>query len=105
MIELRMTISDINYERAAELILSALPARTDSGDELPLTARILANSPDLGTRAAKAILAGMSEDTKNELLVKYINKNREKIAALLSDMALGKGIELKVSSVSAENRG
>ncbi|MBP5165933.1 MAG: hypothetical protein ILP09_01570 [Oscillospiraceae bacterium] len=103
MIQLTMNIVDINYERAAELILPALLAQAESGGEKPLWARFLSNSPELGTSAAKAILAGMSDDAKNELLVKYINKNGEKIAGLLSDMALGKGVELSIGSVSAKN--
>jgi hypothetical protein len=45
----------------------------------------------------------MSEDRKNELLAAYVNRNKEKIAGLLSDMALGKGIELKISSVGAKS--
>ncbi|MCR4772567.1 MAG: hypothetical protein K5855_09690 [Oscillospiraceae bacterium] len=103
MIQLTVNIDDINYERAAELILPALLSQADSGGEKPLWARFLSNAPELGTSAARAVLAGMSEDRKNELLAAYVNRNKEKIAGLLSDMALGKGIELKISSVGAKS--
>jgi hypothetical protein len=101
MIELKLQVSDVDYNSLTELLLPVVFEQMGQSTDSPLWSKILFSSQGLTEAAAKAVLAKMSKDKKDEILVNYINKNSLKIADAFMQMAGSKGIRLTVQSVEA----
>ena len=98
MIELTIKVDSINYADLAELLLPML------SDRLPkdgLMGRLL-NSPERAEKLVKEILGRMSQEQKDELLVKYINQNSVKAMTELEKAASRSGVSLKLRDISAK---
>ena len=98
MIELTIKVDAINYNDLAELLLPML------SDQLPkdgLMGKLL-HSPERAEGLVKELLERMSQAQKDELLVKYINRNSNKAMDKLEEMAAKNGVSIKLSSVSAK---
>ena len=98
MIELTIKVDSVNYSDLAELLLPML------SDRLPkdgLVGRLM-NSPERTEKLVKEILSRMSQDQKDELLVKYINQNSTKAMGKLEDMAARNGVSMKLGKISAK---
>ena len=98
MIELTIRVDSINYTDLAELLLPML------SDRLPkdgLMGRLL-NSPERAESLVKEILGRMSQEQKDELLVKYINQNSYKAMDKLEDAAARNGVSMKPGKISAK---
>ena len=98
MIELTIRVDSINYTDLAELLLPML------SDRLPkdgLMGRLL-NSPERAESLVKEILGRMSQEQKDELLVKYINQNSYKAMDKLEDAAARNGVSMKLGKISAK---
>ncbi|MBR6521114.1 MAG: hypothetical protein IKT47_00430 [Oscillospiraceae bacterium] len=98
MIELTIRVDSINYTDLSELLLPML------SDRLPkdgLMGRLL-NSPERAESLVKEILGRMSQEQKDELLVKYINQNSDKAMDKLEDMAARNGVSMKLGKISAK---
>ena len=98
MIELTIRVDSINYTDLAELLLPML------SDRLPkdgLMGRLL-NSPERAESLLKEILGRMSQEQKDELLVKYINQNSFKAMDKLENMAARNGVSMKLGKISAK---
>ena len=67
MIELTIKVDSVNYSDLAELLLPMLSDRLPKGG---LVGRLM-NSPERTEKLVKEILSRMSQDQKDELLVKY----------------------------------
>ena len=98
MIELTIRVDSINYTDLAELLLPML------SDRLPkdgLMGRLL-NSPERSEKLVKEILGRMSQEQKDELLVKYINQNSVKAMTELEKAASRSGVSLKLRDIGAK---
>ena len=98
MIELTIRVDSINYTDLAELLLPML------SDRLPkdgLMGRLL-NSPERAEKLVKEILGRMSQEQKDELLVKYINQNSVKAMTELEKAASRSGVSLKLRDIGAK---
>lgn len=104
MIELKLQVSDVDYDTLAELLLPAVLEQMGRGADSPLWSRLLLSSQGFTAGAAKAVLARLSKEKKDEMLVSYINKNGSKIAELFMKMAAAKGVGLTVAGVEAARR-
>jgi hypothetical protein len=101
MLELKLKVSELDYDSLTELLLPAIFEQMGQGSDSPLWSRLLFSSQGLTESAAKAVLKKMSKEKKDELLIKYINKNSSKIAELFMKMALGQGINMTIDEVKA----
>jgi|GEM_PF-3688041 len=98
MIELTIKVDSVNYADLAELLLPML------SDRLPkdgLMGRLL-NSPERAEKLVKEILGRMSQEQKDELLVKYINQNSVKAMTELEKAASRSGVSLKLRDIGAK---
>lgn len=95
MIELKIDISDLDYGALAELLLPYMTQQSGGADANSRLTGII------GLGAAKALLAKMPAEKKDELLARYVNKNTERINKLIGDAAEAKGIKITVSNVRA----
>jgi len=98
MIELTIKVDHIDYNDLAELLLPML------SDRLPkdgLMGRLL-NSPERAEKLVKEILGRMSQEQKDELLVKYINQNSVKAMTELEKAASRSGVSLKLRDIGAK---
>lgn len=98
MIEVTIKVDSVNYADLAELLLPML------SDRLPkdgLMGRLL-NSPERAEKLVKEILGRMTQEQKDELLVKYINQNSVKAMTELEKAAARNGVSLKLRDISAK---
>ena len=98
MIELTIKVDSVNYSDLAELLLPML------SDRLPkdgLMGRLL-NSPERAEKLVKELLGRMTQEQKDELLVKYINQNRFKAMDKLEEAAARNGVSMKLRDISAK---
>ena len=81
MIELRFSVSEVDYEA----MIQAMMGRA-------------------GPMASMALMAarGMSDEAKEEILVKYLNASAEQLSRQLEAAAGAKGVHVKVSGAKAE---
>jgi hypothetical protein len=101
MIEIKLRVGDVDYDSLAELLLPAVFEQMGQGADSPLWSRLLFSSQGLTEAAAKAVLKKLSRDKKEEILVKYINKNGSVFAEAFKQMAYDRGIRLAVEKVEA----
>ncbi len=100
MIRLTIDIEDVDYDSVVDMILPELEEQL-CGPDAPAWAKMLklgsANTAD----AIRKIMAKMPKSTLDSTAVKTINKNSAKAAALLEEMALSKGVRVRISDVNA----
>ena len=84
MIELRFTVSDVDYEAMIQAMTGGRP----------------------NPMASMALMAArsMTEAAKEEMLVKYLNANAEFLSRQLENAARSKGVRVKVSGAQAASR-
>ena len=79
MVELKLYVSEVDYE-------SAIQAFAGTG---------------IAGGAAVMAARALSDSAKEELVVKYLNANAEKLEGMLESAAAGKGIALKITGAQA----
>ena len=99
--ELKLNIDNIDYNSLAELMMPMLIDHM-SNDSDDLMSRLMLLSQGFTAATVRAILGKMSQEKKDELLIRIINKNKPRIKQFITDMALSQGIRMDVNDVSAE---
>ena len=97
--KITLDISNVDYDALADVLLPMLEEQM--GDNVWFPAAL--TSGGKATQAAKSMLRRLPQQRKDAILANYINRSRDKIAALLMDAARTKGLNLAVSNVRAEN--
>ena len=100
MIELKLKIDNVDYDSLADILAPALKDRIESS-EFPAWARLLFLAGGMDGSAFKKILSRVPSDAIDEFVVKLINDKSGQAAKMIEDMAASKGINIKVSDVSA----
>ena len=95
--KLTVTVSDVDYDSLAELLLPAL-SRQMENTWFPVD--LTENGRP--TEAAKAMLRRMPERRKNALLCNAVNRNEKNIAWAMMNAAKEKGISLHISDIHCE---
>lgn len=98
--EIKIKIDNVDYDALADLMMPMLIDHL-SNDKDDVVTRLMLLSQGFTESAVKKLLARMSQEKKDELLVKLINKNKPKIMGMLMDMAASKGIRVSVNDVEA----
>lgn len=105
MIELKLRLDKVDYDALAELLLPMLFEQMSEAADAPVWSRVLLRSQGMTERAAKAVLDRMSEEQKDALLVRYVNKNSPALCHLLEDMAARSGVHVKLGGAYAATTG
>ena len=98
--EIKINIDNIDYDSLAELMMPMLLEHMSSDND-DLMSRLMLLSQGFTASTVKTILSKMSQEKKDELLVKMINKNKPRIMRFITDMALSQGIRMSVNDVEA----
>lgn len=99
--EIRINIDNIDYDALADRMMPMLIEQM-ANDKDDVVTRLMLLSQGFTESTVKMILSRMSQQKKDELLAKLINKNKSKIMGLFTDMAAGQGIRLTVTDVEAK---
>ena len=81
MIELRFSVSEVDYEAMIRAMTGGQP----------------------GPMASMAMMAarGMTDEAKEELLVRYLNANAEHLSRQMENTARSHGVQVKISGAQA----
>jgi hypothetical protein len=104
MIELKVQISDVDYDSLTDILwplVAGQVAEKSSGSAL---GKIFSGSQGLAASAAKAAIKSMPQNRKEELLVRLLNENRGKLTEMLVRLAADNGVKVKVEGVKAEQK-
>lgn len=99
--EIKIEIDDVDYDSLVELMMPMLMDHF-SGDTDDLRTRLLLLSKGFTESTVRTILSLMSKEKKDELFIKMINKNKPRIMDMLTEMAMSKGVRMKISDVRAD---
>ncbi len=99
--EIKINIDDIDYDSLAELMMPMLLDHMSSDNE-DLMSRLMLLSQGFTASTVRAILSKMSQEKKDELLIRMINRNKPRIMQFITDMASSQGIRMTVNDVEAK---
>lgn len=88
--ELKITISDVDYDSLARILLPMLRERLDG----TVLGRLGVNEA-----TAAGILRRLPQEKKDALLAAYVNRNKAKVIATLQDAARLKGVGVTIDDV------
>ena len=92
MIEIKMTVDDVDYEEILETLYPLLEERLYNKIENPLLAGLLSKMKGLPMVTIKAMLKTLPQKTKDELVVLCLNYYKENIVRMLTDTLERHGI-------------
>ena len=101
MIEIKMTVDDVDYEEILETLYPLLEARLYNKIENPLLAGLLSKMKGLPMVTIKAMLKTLPQKTKDELVVLCLNYYKENIVRMLTDTLERHGIPLNIQDMEA----
>lgn len=102
MIEIKIQVSEVNYEDALDLLYPILVEHIKHNPQIaenPLTATIISKIQGAGAVAARALIKGLPQETRDELAVVCLNKFKDTIPELLSNEAKKRNMGLKIDDV------
>lgn len=99
MIDIRISVSDVDYEAALDTLLPVLVEHFSKKSKDSFLSSLLLKTKGISIIAAKAALKTLPQDMKDELAEACLNYYKEDIARMLTEMAEQKGIALKIESV------
>lgn len=91
-------VNEIDYGALAELFLPMLREKLEEKDDMGILSKIAGIPPSL---AAKMI-AMLPQDTKDELAVMLVGKNKEKIIKAILEYAGKKGLSFQIDTFEVE---
>ena len=101
MIEIKMTVDDVDYEEILETLYPLLEERLYNKIENPLLAGLLSKMKGLPMVTIKAMLKTLPQKTKDELVVLCLNYYKENIVSMLTDTLERHGIPLNIQDMEA----
>ena len=101
MIEIKMTVDDVDYEEILESLYPLLEERLYNKIENPLLAGLLSKMKGLPMVTIKAMLKTLPQKTKDELVVLCLNYYKENIVRMLTDTLERHGIPLNIQDMEA----
>ena len=99
MIEIKMTVDDVDYEEILETLYPLLEERLYNKIENPLLAGLLSKMKGLPMVTIKAMLKTLPQKTKDELVVLCLNYYKENIVCMLTDTLERHGIPLNIQDM------
>jgi len=100
LIELKITIEDIDYESVADFLTPAFEDQYQNGN-IPGWARLLLVAGGSTAETIKKIVARVPDEKKEEMIVQVVNYKTERTARKLEEMAADRGIRIRIMDVGA----
>lgn len=103
MIEIKIRVSDVDYEGASEVLLPKIMKHLAKKSGNPFLKGVLSKTKDISSTAAVALLKTLSKEKKDELAVMCLNYYQDKITRALVEASEKEGISLKVQGMEVIN--
>ena len=100
MIQLNITIEDIDYGSVAEFLAPAFEDQYQNGD-LPGWARLLLVAGGSTAETVRKIVEKIPDDKKEDMIVRVVNYKTERTARKLEEIAAERGIRIRIGDVGA----
>ena len=100
MIQLNITIEDIDYGSVAEFLTPAFEVQYQNGD-LPGWARLLLVAGGSTAETVRKIVEKIPDDKKEDMIVRVVNYKTERTARKLEEIAADRGIRVRIGDVGA----
>ena len=100
MIQLNITIEDIDYGSVAEFLAPAFEDQYQNGD-LPGWARLLLVAGGSTAETVRKIVEKIPDDKKEDMIVRVVNYKTERTARKLEEIAAKRGIRIRIGDVGA----
>ena len=102
MIEIKLTVDEIDYDSIAELLVPLLAEKMQENGGL--MGKVVGINSELATKAARKLLHTMSQEKKDELVVELLTKKREVLMEKGTNLAKKKGIGMLIKDISVTKR-
>lgn len=99
MIEIKIAISDVDYESALDALWPVLVEHFEKSGEKTLASAIISKTKGVSAAAAKAALKILPQETKDELVAMGLTHYREDISGLVMDFAKQRKVSMKVRKI------
>lgn len=101
MLELKLTVENIDYSGIAELALPV--AKEKLSEKGGFAGQLLKKIPKEGMNEAfKGILNMIPQEQQDEILIGIINKYEDKIIEILQNAACDKGVNIKIWGIDVK---
>ncbi len=98
--KLTLELTDIDYGALVKLALPLLQGKLAQSDST--AAQVLARIAQMPPSLAAGMIDFLPQDTKNELAVMLVNKNKDSIIKAVTEYAEKHGLTFHISQFSAE---
>ena len=99
MIDIKISVSNVDYEAALDTLLPVLLEHLSKKTENAFLSSILSKTKGVSSIAAKAALKTLPQDTRDDLAVACLNHYKDDIQRLLTEVSKQKGIALQIDGI------
>ena len=99
--KITLEIDDLDYGSVIAALLPMVHEKFEK-DDGSVANKILAKLTALPPSSAKKMVNLMPKDTQNEIVVLLINKNKEKILDVVTNLAKKKEVSVQIGNLEAE---
>lgn len=99
MPEFRITVSDIDYGAAAELLLRMIGEKADASENKAL--KLLSGAANAAGALPKKAVNALPQSVKDEILISLVNNYKDKLIATVESKAAAKGVALTIEEIGA----
>ena len=100
MIDIKISVSNVDYEAALDTLLPVLLEHLSKKTENAFLSSILSKTKGVSSIAAKAALKTLPQDTRDDLAVACLNHYKDDIQRLLTEASKQKGIALQIDGLN-----
>ena len=100
MIDIKISVSNVDYEAALDTLLPVLLEHLSKKTENAFLSSILSKTKGVSSIAAKAALKALPQDTRDDLAVACLNHYKDDIQRLLTEVSKQKGIALQIDGIN-----
>ena len=100
MIDIKISVSNVDYEAALDTLLPVLLEHLSKKTENAFLSSILSKTKGVSSIAAKAALKTLPQDTRDDLAVACVNHYKDDIQRLLTEVSKQKGIALQIDGIN-----
>ncbi|WP_195975947.1 hypothetical protein [Hydrogeniiclostridium mannosilyticum] len=100
MIDIKISVSNVDYEAALDTLLPVLLEHLSKKTENAFLSSILSKTKGVSSIAVKAALKTLPQDTRDDLAVACLNHYKDDIQRLLTEASKQKGIALQIDGIN-----
>ena len=100
--KITLEIDDLDYGSVIAALLPMVHEKLEKDDDGSVGSKILSKLTALSPSVAKKMVNLLPKDTQNEIVVLLINKNKEKILDVVTNLAKKKEVSVQIGNLEAE---